>query len=131
MSAVTDWMAEGSCRGKDPGPWFPLPAGTHRPPKDVDLYTIARAVCAGCPVRPACLDYALAVEAQHIKNDGMWGGLDEAERKKLRKARDRKRPNHGTAAGYKQHGRLGEKACEACTEANRARQGYHASRVAS
>jgi WhiB family redox-sensing transcriptional regulator len=47
----------------------------------------AKAVCAGCPVRPDCLAFALDTE----QNDGVWGGLSETERRALkRKLRKRK-----------------------------------------
>ncbi len=38
----------------------------------------ARAVCNACPVRPACLEYALT----HHEKYGMWGGLTPAQRQK-------------------------------------------------
>ncbi|MGH8902334.1 MAG: WhiB family transcriptional regulator [Egibacteraceae bacterium] len=37
----------------------------------------AKQVCAGCPVRSQCLDWALATNQQ----DGVWGGLSEDERR--------------------------------------------------
>jgi WhiB family transcriptional regulator, redox-sensing transcriptional regulator len=46
-------------------------------------YSAQRAVCAGCPVRQACLDYALAIPDLM----GCWAGTDETERRELRKAR--------------------------------------------
>lgn len=39
----------------------------------------AKAVCVRCPIRDACLSYALAIEEPH----GVWGGLDEYERSTL------------------------------------------------
>jgi WhiB family redox-sensing transcriptional regulator len=43
----------------------------------------AKQVCGGCAVRLACLDYALSIHEQH----GVWGGLNEQERKQLRPKR--------------------------------------------
>jgi WhiB family redox-sensing transcriptional regulator len=40
-------------------------------------------VCAGCPVREPCLDYALSYETTH----GIWGGLAERDRRALRSRR--------------------------------------------
>lgn len=37
----------------------------------------ARALCAGCPVRAACLDYALETGQDY----GIWGGTSPAERR--------------------------------------------------
>jgi WhiB family transcriptional regulator, redox-sensing transcriptional regulator len=45
--------------------------------------TAAKAMCAGCDVRPACLEYALSRPEDH----GVWGGLDEDERKAERERR--------------------------------------------
>jgi hypothetical protein len=40
----------------------------------------ARQICAGCPVRQPCLDYALSHGITH----GIWGGLTERDRRPLR-----------------------------------------------
>jgi hypothetical protein len=42
---------------------------------------LARRLCRTCPVREPCLHYALD---HHV--EGVWGGLDEAERRQLRAA---------------------------------------------
>jgi WhiB family redox-sensing transcriptional regulator len=74
----------------------------------------AKAICAGCPCREACLSYALANrELDH----GVWGGLDPAERRKL--ARRRGAQRCGTLSGYVRHQELGEPSCERCREAKR------------
>lgn len=39
----------------------------------------AKAICAECPVRRECLDYALSIREPH----GIWGGLNEVERKTI------------------------------------------------
>lgn len=39
----------------------------------------AKAICAHCPVRCECLDYAIRIREPH----GIWGGLSEYERKSL------------------------------------------------
>jgi WhiB family transcriptional regulator, redox-sensing transcriptional regulator len=41
----------------------------------------AKRICAGCPVRRPCLNYALANDERH----GIWGGLSEPERRKLKR----------------------------------------------
>lgn len=66
------WMARGSCRGSrlDPGAWFP-DKGEHGGRTDA-----AKAICGACPVRAACLAYALARHEGH----GIWGGLTAEER---------------------------------------------------
>lgn len=52
--------------------WFPRKGGSPR---------VARKVCAQCPVREACLAYALEIDAEW----GVWGGKTEIERRKLRR----------------------------------------------
>ena len=49
----------------------------------------AKAVCASCPVRAECLDYAL----EHYVRCGIWGGLNETER-----FRERLRRTHRASA---------------------------------
>lgn len=39
----------------------------------------AKEICRTCPVRQPCLDYAVAIREPH----GIWGGLNENERKVL------------------------------------------------
>lgn len=41
----------------------------------------AKAVCLACPVRPECLDWAL----DNGEMFGIWGGLTERERRRLRR----------------------------------------------
>ena len=41
--------------------------------------TRAKAICASCSVRQCCLDYAVRIREPH----GIWGGLNEVERKPL------------------------------------------------
>jgi hypothetical protein len=45
--------------------------------EQLDDIAKAKAICAECPVRPACLDYAIQIRELH----GIWGGLNELERK--------------------------------------------------
>ena len=70
------WMPAGLCRGMDPQHaarvFFPVQGESQAP---------ARAVCADCPVRAACLDYGMD------ENYGVWGGTSERERRRLRRLR--------------------------------------------
>jgi WhiB family redox-sensing transcriptional regulator len=66
-------MERAACRGEEPAVFFPVRGGTS---------TKARAICAVCPVREECLEYALA----DPEITGVWGMTSEGERRKLRAA---------------------------------------------
>lgn len=73
----------------------------------------ARALCAECPVRPACLSYAIEVREPR----GIWGGLTPSERQDLVKPKRRKlktaeRALCGTRSAYWQHVAAGERCAE-------------------
>lgn len=82
----------------------------------------AKTVCAGCPSRSQCREYALTAD---INMDGVWGGLTYDERAQLRRQRPGHRATwavelpreHGTERGYQQHRRY-EPACDACKRAH-------------
>jgi WhiB family transcriptional regulator, redox-sensing transcriptional regulator len=76
MNAVleTDWMAEGNCASRPPSVFFP---------SDGVGVDTARRICADCPVKDTCLEYALENRIDH----GVWGGTSERERRRLLKAR--------------------------------------------
>jgi WhiB family redox-sensing transcriptional regulator len=57
----------------DPNLWFPEQGDTNKAAK-------AKQVCRGCPVREQCLTWALTTN----ERGGIWGGLGEVERDKLR-----------------------------------------------
>lgn len=81
-----NWDVEASCLAVDPDVFFP------ERPSDPALD--AKAVCRGCPVRTACLEFALAARLDH----GVWGGLTELERRSLRRSRQRKARRDPAAA---------------------------------
>jgi WhiB family redox-sensing transcriptional regulator len=66
------WQADALCAQTDPEAFFPEKGGSTRE---------AKRICDGCEVRSACLDYALANDERF----GIWGGLSERERRKLRR----------------------------------------------
>jgi WhiB family redox-sensing transcriptional regulator len=70
----TGWMAKGKCRDLPPKTFFPSDG------VGVDQ---ARQVCAECPVRDACLEYALGHHIDH----GVWGGASERERRRIARQR--------------------------------------------
>jgi WhiB family redox-sensing transcriptional regulator len=76
-----EWMAEGACVGDDPDRWFPQ---TKRETKrDTPQVLACRAICAGCPVRDECREYAIA----RPEPIGIWGGLTEHELRAIRRER--------------------------------------------
>jgi WhiB family redox-sensing transcriptional regulator len=64
------WRELAACRGTDLEVFFPGRGESAGP---------ARQVCAVCPVRQPCLDYAITNRIVH----GIWGGLTERERRAL------------------------------------------------
>ena len=72
------WQAKAACRGPHASVFFP-PSHLERKDDREERETRAKAICATCPVRRPCLDYALAIREPH----GIWGGLSEAERRPL------------------------------------------------
>jgi len=75
------WWTEAACQAADPDLFFPVSAAGRGGDE-----ARAKQVCAGCPVRTDCLSYALDAGAGL---QGIWGGLSEAERTRLRRAERR------------------------------------------
>lgn len=78
------WEARAACAGVD-GQVFFAPDG-ERPPERESREAKAKAICARCPVRAQCLDYALSNSIKH----GIWGGLNQDERVRERRRRARR-----------------------------------------
>jgi WhiB family redox-sensing transcriptional regulator len=66
------WQVDSLCAQTDPEAFFPEKGGSTRD---------AKKICASCDVRAQCLEYAL----QNDERFGIWGGLSERERRKLRR----------------------------------------------
>jgi WhiB family redox-sensing transcriptional regulator len=66
------WQADALCAQTDPEIFFPEKGGSTRE---------AKKICEHCPVRDQCLEYAL----QNDERFGIWGGLSERERRRLRR----------------------------------------------
>lgn len=78
-----DWRSRAACIDEDPELFFPV--GTTGPA--VVQIEEAKRVCARCEVREPCLEFALDTR----QDAGVWGGLDEDERRSLRRKRQRSR----------------------------------------
>ena len=72
------WQHRAACKGPQAAVFFP-PSRSERKEDREAREVRAKAICARCPVRSACLDYAVRIREPH----GIWGGLNEAERKQL------------------------------------------------
>lgn len=80
------WQWRAACRGEDAGLFFP-PAYPELKEARLSRERKAKVICSTCPVRMECLEYALRIREPH----GVWGGLNELERRVL--LRDRTRPD--------------------------------------
>ena len=96
MQSDMSWMDRAACSGKDEEGGAPIffstePVGNGFP----DPHAAARAICAPCEVKEACLAYALAKPERY----GVWGGTSPAERVVLRRSmagvRSRKKARAG------------------------------------
>lgn len=78
-----DWRDAAACIDMPADVFFPIGETGEAVPR------IARAkeVCAQCPVKEACLDFALLTNQEF----GVWGGLDEEERRQIRRRLRRQR----------------------------------------
>jgi WhiB family redox-sensing transcriptional regulator len=66
------WQERSLCAQTDPEAFFPEKGGSTRE---------AKKICTGCEVRSECLEYAL----QNDERFGIWGGLSERERRRLKR----------------------------------------------
>ncbi|MFF9687893.1 WhiB family transcriptional regulator [Streptomyces sp. NPDC014623] len=85
---MDNWRTHAACREEDPDLFFPI--GSTGPA--LVQAEEAKAVCGACPVREQCLDWAL----ENSQDAGVWGGLDENERRALKRRRARQQArSHG------------------------------------
>lgn len=74
--SVDSWHHRGACRGPQLAVFFP-PAQFERKAERAEREQRAKAICATCPVREECLEFALSSREPH----GIWGGMNENERR--------------------------------------------------
>ncbi len=72
LGDAPDWQERALCGQTDPESFFPEKGGSTRE---------AKRICGRCEVKAECLDYALS----HNERWGIWGGLSERERRKLKR----------------------------------------------
>jgi WhiB family redox-sensing transcriptional regulator len=76
------WQFRGACRGADTTLFFAPNYFEKRHQKE-GREAKAKAICARCEVRVQCREYALRIREPH----GVWGGLNEFERRVLLRER--------------------------------------------
>lgn len=76
LSLPDSWQLEAECRGPQSAVFFPPPQ-FERKHERLERERRAKAICSQCAVRAECLDYAIEIREPH----GIWGGLNETERK--------------------------------------------------
>ena len=89
-TTIKTWQDRANCLGVNPDLFFPERGASTREAKEV---------CKGCVVREECLEYALA----NGEKFGIWGGLSERERRRIRRQRSIARRSAlatGTDDGY-------------------------------
>lgn len=67
-----EWQDQALCAQTDPEAFFPEKGGSTRE---------AKRICKACPVRDECLEFAL----EHDERFGIWGGLSDRERRRLKR----------------------------------------------
>lgn len=120
MSQTMDWRREAACIGVDPSAFFA--EGNYA----VEQSRAARQICAACPVRTWCAEFAIQIGERY----GVWGGMTQRELRQ-RRQRPRRKPRRpkaattprepakcGTRSGYQRHRANGEEACAPCRQAN-------------
>lgn len=80
---TTGWREQAACHEVDIDLFFPIGV-TGEAERQIAR---AKMVCRECPVREACLDFALTTNQEY----GIWGGADEDERRAMRRSRRRLR----------------------------------------
>lgn len=78
-STNDDWRRAAACKDVDPDLFFPV--GVTGPA--IEHIAAAKSVCAACPVKAPCLEFALTTNQEY----GIWGGASEEERRAIRRAR--------------------------------------------
>ena len=79
------WQFRAACRGEDSSLFF-APSYFEKREEKLAREAKAKVYCAGCPVREECLEYALRIREPH----GVWGGLNETERRAILRERERR-----------------------------------------
>ena len=72
INGIPSWTDEAKCKGQDANLFFPERGASTRK---------AKSICRACSVQEECLEYAI----DHSEKFGIWGGLSERERRKIKR----------------------------------------------
>ena len=86
--SAVNWRSLAACLSADPDLFFPV-SSTGPAKRQIAR---AKVICAGCPVRSECLEFAVT----HDQTHGIWGGTTPQDRQ-----RDRRRRRRRAAAAAK------------------------------
>jgi WhiB family redox-sensing transcriptional regulator len=75
---IFDWRERAACLGEDPELFFPVGTGA----RAAGQIEEAKVICGNCPVAQRCADFAVA-----NGYEGVWGGLDDEQRRRMRRGR--------------------------------------------
>jgi WhiB family redox-sensing transcriptional regulator len=92
------WYSRARCREDSGRLFYPLEGARKDQSGNRSRIRHAKELCACCPVRQDCLDYALS----RPEVFGIWGGYDVAERKQLREDLSRQERRLGLVGGMRQ-----------------------------
>ncbi|HEX9377604.1 MAG TPA: WhiB family transcriptional regulator [Actinomycetota bacterium] len=81
---MTGWQFRAACRGEESALFFAPNYFEKRDQKN-GREAKAKLICGRCEVRDVCLEYALRIREPH----GVWGGMNEAERRAILRMRER------------------------------------------
>jgi WhiB family redox-sensing transcriptional regulator len=81
VRTLDTWRDRAACKGPETALFFP-PTSTERRDEREARERRAKSICRVCPVQRECLEYALRIGEMH----GIWGGLNESERRGLLEA---------------------------------------------
>lgn len=85
MGDFPEWFGRALCKETDPEAFFPERGGSTRE---------AKRICARCEVREECRDYAMGNDERF----GVWGGLSERERRRLKRKAPPEQDHHAGRA---------------------------------
>ena len=90
--SAVNWRSSAACLSADPDLFFPI---SSTGPAERQIAR-AKVICAGCPVRVQCLDFALT----HDQTHGIWGGTTAEDRQRDRRRRRRRAAAKRAVAAY-------------------------------